>query len=265
MPAALPAAHAAADAEFLVALGRRVRDARERRGMARKILARAAGMSERYLAQLEAGEGNSSIVLLRRVAAALELPLAQLLSTASSAGHGAARGKRIALIGLRGAGKSTLGAALAKRIRTPFIELDRAVESEAGMNLAEIFALYGPAGYRRIEQRCRERAIRGRDAAAVAVGGGVVSESDTYDMRLAHCYTVWLKAAPEEHMARVVAQGDLRPMAGKAAAMDDLRAILAAREPLYGKADLVIDTTGRRPDESLAALRQSLPAAPAAA
>jgi XRE family aerobic/anaerobic benzoate catabolism transcriptional regulator len=276
------------DTDFLVAVGRRVREMREGRGMARKILARSAGMSERYLAQLEGGEGNSSIVLLRRVASALGIPLAELVSPdevsarervirrflndvpahrleeavqrlARDFGHDeSVRRKRIALIGLRGAGKSTLGATLSRALKLPFVELDLEIEGEAGMSLAEIFNLYGQGGYRRIERRCLEKIIRRHERAVISVGGGIVSEAESYDLLLERCYTVWVKAAPEEHMSRVIAQGDLRPMAGNAEAMEDLRRILAAREPLYRKADLVIDTSGRKPEDSLAELRQSL-------
>jgi XRE family aerobic/anaerobic benzoate catabolism transcriptional regulator len=257
---AAPSPTAAADAEFLAALGARVRATRERRGMARKALAREAGISERYVAHLEAGQGNSSIVLLRRVAAALRISLTDLLAPAHhNGGDDAARRRRIALIGLRGAGKSTLGAALGRELKAPFIELDREIETEAGMNLAEIFNLYGENGYRRIEHRCLEKIIRKSDRAVISAGGGIVSEPETYDLLLQACYTVWVKAAPEEHMARVIAQGDLRPMAGKSEAMADLRRILAAREPLYRRADLVIDTSGRKPQESLTCLQQSLP------
>jgi XRE family aerobic/anaerobic benzoate catabolism transcriptional regulator len=143
-------------------------------------------------------------------------------------------------------------------LKAPFIELDREIEAEAGMNLAEIFNLYGERGYRRMEQRCLEKIIQKGARAVISAGGGIVTEPDTYDLLLQECYTVWVKAAPEEHMARVIAQGDLRPMAGKGEAMDDLRRILAAREPLYRRADLVIDTSGRRAGESLAELRTSL-------
>jgi XRE family aerobic/anaerobic benzoate catabolism transcriptional regulator len=249
------------DAEFLIALGRRVRETRERRGMARKILAGEADMSERYLAQLEAGDGNSSIVLLRRVASALGVPLAELLSPVEVGRDHASRRKRVALIGLRGAGKSTLGAALARKLKTPFIELDREIEMDAGMNLAEIFNLYGQGGYRRVEHRCLEKVLRKHERAVISVGGGIVSEAETYNLLLRKCYAVWVKAAPEEHMSRVIAQGDLRPMAGNTEAMEDLRRILAAREPLYRKADLVIDTSGQDPQDSLVKLQQSLSAA----
>jgi XRE family aerobic/anaerobic benzoate catabolism transcriptional regulator len=170
----------------------------------------------------------------------------------------AVRRRRITLIGLRGAGKSTLGQALAKSLRRPFVELDKEIEREAGISLSEIFLLYGQAGYRRIERRCLERIIHSQDEIILSVGGGIVSEPETYNLLLLNCYTVWVKAQPEEHMARVVAQGDVRPMAGHAEAMDDLRNILSAREPLYSKADVTLDTSARSVEESLEALQRSV-------
>jgi XRE family aerobic/anaerobic benzoate catabolism transcriptional regulator len=286
--AALPSADAvrATDdaADFLAQLGRRVRETRERRGQSRRALSHDAQVSERYLAQLEAGDGNVSIVLLRRVAAALGASLPELLGDeapeqrlvrrflAELPPHrleealfrmmrdygrdDASRRTKIALVGLRGAGKTTLGAALARELHWPFVELDREIEREAAVSLAELFALYGQAGYRRIERRCLERVLDSHDRFVVAVGGGIVSEPDTYRLLLDRCYTVWVKAAPEEHMGRVVAQGDFRPMEGHAEAMEDLKRILAAREPLYGKADAVVDTTGADAAHSLAELKE---------
>jgi XRE family aerobic/anaerobic benzoate catabolism transcriptional regulator len=276
------------DPEFLSSLGRRVRDAREQRGMARKALARDAQVSERYLAQLEAGEGNASVVLLRRVAAALGLRIVDLLDavadvpeqrllrrflgglaperlqevlqrlTAEFGQDIRLRRKRITLLGLRGAGKSTLGQALAKAMRRPMVELDKEIEREAGISLSEVFLLYGQAGYRRIERRCLERIINSQDEIVLTVGGGIVSEPETYNLLLMNCFTVWVKAQPEEHMSRVVAQGDTRPMAGNAEAMDDLRNILTSREPLYAKADVTLDTSGHTVDSSLAELQQAV-------
>jgi XRE family aerobic/anaerobic benzoate catabolism transcriptional regulator len=246
------------DPEFLARLGRRVREAREQRGLARKVLSRAARISERYLASLEAGEGNASIILLRRVSGALGLRLSELLELEGALPE--PRLKRIALVGLRGAGKTTLGSALAKYLRRPFVELDRDIEKEAGLSLTEIFALYGPSGYRRMERRCLERILESPQDIVLAVGGGIVSEPDTYHLLLAHCYSIWIKAAPEEHMARVVAQGDLRPMAGRAEALEDLKRILAARDGAYGQADAVLDTTDSSVDASLFALRQIIAA-----
>lgn len=278
-----------ADADFLVALGRRVRELRERRGMARKLLAREANVSERYLGHLEAGDGNISIMLLRRVAAALNVTLGEILLPEQDDsvekrlirrfleripahrledvifrlmrefGHEeASRRKRIALIGMRGAGKSTLGGLLAKELRVPFIEINREVERETGLPLNEMFALYGQAGYRRIERRCLERLIKDNERSVISVGGGIVAEEEAFKLLLGNCYTVWLKAAPEEHMARVLAQGDLRPMAGNEEAMEDLKRILAAREALYSKADAVVDTSGEAPEASLAKLRDTV-------
>lgn len=282
----LPVADATEDTEFVARIGRRVREARERRGMTRKALSRAASVSERYLAQLEGGESNASVVLLRNVARALGISLVELLETGEESverrliqrfldrlpGHRleevvfrlmrdfgqeeAARKKRVALVGLRGAGKSTLGRALAKELRIPFVELNREIEAEAGMSVGEVIMLYGQEGYRRIERRALERMIAAHPHAVFSVGGGIVSEPETYNALLLNCYTVWIKATPEEHMARVVSQGDFRPMEGSAEAMEDMRRILAAREPLYRKADAVVDTAARTPEESLAKLRQ---------
>jgi XRE family transcriptional regulator, aerobic/anaerobic benzoate catabolism transcriptional regulator len=276
------------DPGFLANLGRRVREAREQRGMARKVLSRTAAVSERYLAQLEAGEGNASIVLLRRVAVALGVRLTDLVDCAEPAAEqrlirrfldslpperleevlrrltqefgqdDAVRRKRITLVGLRGAGKTTLGAALAKALRRPLVELDKQIEREAGISLSEVFLLYGQAGYRRIERRCLERMIDSQQDIVLTVGGGIVSEPETYQLLLLNCFTVWVKAAPEEHMARVVAQGDMRPMAGHAEAMEDLRNILTAREPLYSKADAVVDTSGCSVEKSFAALQKAI-------
>lgn len=272
--------------EFLAALGQRVRQVREQRGMARKALSRAAQVSERFLAALECGEGNASVILLRRVAAALAVPLSDLIDAGDASAERRAlhrlidslppdrlgeamqritqafgqdesvRRKRITLIGLRGAGKSTLGAALARVLGRPLIELDREIEREAGIALTEVFLLYGQAGYRRIERRCLERVIQGQEDIVLTVGGGIVSEPETYDLLLLNCFTVWVKTSPEEHMSRVLAQGDTRPMAGHAEAMQDLKSILASREADYGRADSVIDTSGHSVDESLASLRK---------
>jgi len=280
--------HAGGDADFLAAMGRRVREARERRGMARKALSRDAGVSERYLAQLEAGEGNASVLLLRNVARALGLPLTELIDAPENPveqrlirrflerlpehrledvvfrlmrdfGHEeSARKKRIALVGLRGAGKTTLGAALAAELAVPFVELDREIEREAGISLSEVFLLYGQAGYRRIERRCLERVIEAHPEMVMSVGGGIVSEPETYNLLLQSFFTVWVKTSPGEHMARVVAQGDLRPMQGNAEAMSDLNRILDAREPLYRKADTTLDTSGETPEQSLSRLRQAV-------
>lgn len=288
MTASIPAVdprHANDDSStFLSALGKRVREGRERRGLSRKALSLEARVSERYLAQLEAGEGNVSIVLLRRVAAALGTTLPDLVGDGAPEHRlirrfleelpphrledallrlmrefgrdDASRRTRIALVGLRGAGKTTLGAALARELQRPFVELDREIEREAAVSLSELFMLYGQAGYRRIERRCLERVLDAHDRVVLAVGGGIVSEPETYHLLLDRCFTVWVKAEPEEHMGRVVAQGDFRPMEGSAEAMDDLRRILAAREPLYRKADAVVDTSGADPAHSLRELKE---------
>ena len=276
------------DAAFLVALGRHVRDARERCGMARKALSQNAGVSERYLAQLESGEGNASVLLLRSVARALGMSVTELIDARGNSverrairhflerlpGHRledvvfrltrefgdeeAARRKRIALIGLRGAGKTTLGAALAKDLGCAFVELDREIEREAGIDLSEVFLLYGQVGYRRIERRCLARLLESHPAMVMTVGGGIVSEPETFNLLLQGCLTVWVKATPDEHMARVVAQGDLRPMRGRAEAMWDLKKILESREPMYRKADATLDTSGERPEQSLRKLRAAV-------
>ena len=172
----------------------------------------------------------------------------------------ATRRRRIALVGLRGAGKSTLGGALAAELGTAFVELDREIEREAGFSLSEIFLLYGQAGYRRIERRCLDRLLAGPSEMVMTVGGGIVSEPETYNLLLQHCFTVWVKASPDEHMARVVAQGDLRPMQGHTEAMTDLKRILDAREPLYRKADITLDTAGEGPQQSLGKLRRAIAA-----
>ena len=275
--------------EFLLSLGKRVRELRNRRGMTRKMMAHEADVSERHLAQLEAGEGNISIVLLRRVAASVSASLAELFSRDAEEPvemrlirrflerlpahrledvvfrlmrdfgyEEKARRMRIALIGLRGAGKSTLGSRLSAEMNIPLVELDREIEKDTGMPLAEIISLYGQSGYRGIERRTLERVLRENKHAILSVGGGVVSEKETYDYLLSNCYTVWVKAQPDEHMSRVIAQGDFRAMAGNDQAMEDLRRILEAREPLYRKADMCVDTSGDSVEESFAKLKAAL-------
>jgi XRE family transcriptional regulator, aerobic/anaerobic benzoate catabolism transcriptional regulator len=277
------------DTMFLQTLGERVRKERGQKNMTRKTLAENSDVSERYVAQLESGLGNISILLLRQIATALNLNVIdllqpadeksrellltqQLLASLSEAKLALLRKKimreinqsedkprdRIALIGLRGAGKSTLGVMLAKELQVPFIELDKEIERAAGVDLNEIFLLYGPSGYRRMERQCLEKIIEKNDRAVISVGGGMVTEADTYNILLVNCYTVWLKAAPEEHMARVVAQGDTRPMRDHAEAMQDLKKILSSREPLYSRADLAINTSDNTPKQSLQKLRIAL-------
>lgn len=257
--------------------------------MTRKQVAKEAEVSERHLAQLEIGEGNVSIVLLRRITAALNVSLAELFAPEAEeqaekrviqrflerlpatrledvamrlmrefGKDEMLRRTRIALIGLRGAGKSTLGAKLAAEMKTPYIELDKEIEKDAGMPLVEFFSLYGNAAYRRIEKRTLERVLQERKRGIISVGGGMVSEKETYDHLLANCFTVWIKAQPEEHMARVVAQGDFRAMADNDEAMDDLRRILIARDPEYRKADMVLDTSGETVEQSFAKLKAAL-------
>jgi XRE family transcriptional regulator, aerobic/anaerobic benzoate catabolism transcriptional regulator len=275
---------------FLRMLGERVRNIRAREDMTRKQLAKASGVSERYLAQLESGKGNVSILLLRRISAALKLSLDALVADgpersadwvsaveilrhlspgqlqqahqtlmekfASQETNG--RLSRVALIGLRGAGKSTLGGVLAERLDVPFLELDRVIEQENGLTLGAIFDLYGQAGFHRLERQCLEHVLERYPRFVLATGGGLVAERSTYDALLAQCYTVWLRATPEEHMNRVIAQGDKRPMAANPQAMADLRRILAGREPLYARADLTLETTGKTVQEVLQELLQAV-------
>ena len=269
---------------------------RLRRGLTRKALAQAAEVSERHLANVEMGVGNASVQFLRQLAQALDCTLAELVGDETTTSpewlmirellHGrsepelvqartalgalfgapasqAARRQRIALIGLRGAGKSTLGRMLAESWELPFVELNRSVEAIAGCSLAEIHSLYGPAAYRRYEKRAMEDTIRRHPRALIATPGGIVSDPATFSLLLAHCYTVWVRATPEEHMSRVLAQGDTRPMAGHAGnteAMNDLRRILDSRAAFYAKADEVFETSGLTPAEAFAALRAQLQA-----
>jgi XRE family aerobic/anaerobic benzoate catabolism transcriptional regulator len=276
------------EAAFLGNVGRRVRELREDRDLTRRALALQADVSERYLGQLETGEGNISIMLLRRVSSALGVQISELLETEPDplewrsvrrflrqiprhripdllkrlereiGSAREARGDRIALIGLRGAGKSTLGEKLAGEIGAPFIEMDREIEKDSGLPMEELFSLYGQAGYRRFEARSLARIIQECPRAVISVGGGVVSEAGTYDFLLANCFTVWLRASPAEHMQRVIAQGDMRPMAESQEAMEDLKRILAGREALYRKADRTVDTTGQSVDESFTRLRAAI-------
>jgi XRE family aerobic/anaerobic benzoate catabolism transcriptional regulator len=264
--------------DFLAALGRQVRHVRALRGMSRKVLARVSGISERYIAQLESGQGNVSIKLLRRVAAAMGVRVEDLIvdeaapqdwpifrdllrtaapaqvaearailagaASAPAAGRAAPSADRVALVGLRGAGKSTLGRLAAERLGWSFVELNREVERANGLSVGEILALYGQEGLRRREQAMLRELIDRPGPMIVATGGGIVAEPLTFHLLLANFVTVWLKAAPEEHMARVRQQGDLRPMADDRAAMAELRAILESREPLYARAWVTVDTTG---------------------
>jgi XRE family transcriptional regulator, aerobic/anaerobic benzoate catabolism transcriptional regulator len=276
---------------LLVALGDRVRNLRAQRGLTRKAVATAADVSERHLANLEYGTGNASILVLQQVATALHCSLAELLGDfttrspewllirellehrsepelrrarlalnelLSGAGKDTARHRRIALVGLRGAGKSTLGPLLARHMDVPFIELSREIETLAGCSVREIHDLYGTTAYRRYERRALEEAVQIHSEVVIATPGGIVSDPATFNELLAHCTTVWLRAAPEEHMGRVLAQGDMRPMAASKEAMDDLKRILDGRAAFYSKADITIDTSGQTPDQSLRALQSSV-------
>jgi XRE family transcriptional regulator, aerobic/anaerobic benzoate catabolism transcriptional regulator len=270
---------------FLEQLGQRVRTMRALRGMSRKVLAKVSGISERYIAQLESGKGNVSIVLLRRVSHAMGAHLEDLIpdgepapdwpvirdllrkATPSQiaqakdilAGSGTSAARRhsfagIALIGLRGAGKSTLGKMLAKKIGWSFVELNKEIEAQNGLSVAEIIALYGQEGFRRMEQSALGQLLARKELMVLATGGGIVSEPLTFDLILSSFYTIWLKAEPEEHMARVRRQGDLRPMADDRSAMAELRNILISREPLYSRASAVVDTAGLSVDAASARL-----------
>ena len=244
------------EAAYLARLGERVRAWRGANGMTRKSLAAASGVSERYLAQLEAGQGNISVLLLRKVARAMGVPVESLVRDGPD--HEAAS-RRIALLGLRGAGKSSLGEKLAAALGAPFIELDHEVEREAGAKLGEVFSMYGQEAYRRFERRALKRVLRTHEAAVIAVGGSLVTDPDSYRLLLDNCQTVWLKARPEEHMNRVMAQGDLRPfegkMRGRSAAMDEIRKLLTDRDRLYSRAGVTIETSGKTLKSSLEELR----------
>jgi XRE family transcriptional regulator, aerobic/anaerobic benzoate catabolism transcriptional regulator len=237
-----PLSSAQQESAYLAQLGQRVRAWRNGHGMTRKALAAASGVSERYLAQLEAGQGNISVLLLRKVAQAMHVAVENLVREGPD--QDPAR-RRIALLGLRGAGKSTLGARLAAALGMPFVELDREVEREAGSKLGEVFAMYGQEAFRRFERRALERVLRTHEAAVIAAGGSLVTDPDTYRLLLDNCHTVWLKAKPEEHMNRVIAQGDMRPFKGRSAALEEIRQTLADRDRLYSRADLTIETSGR--------------------
>jgi XRE family aerobic/anaerobic benzoate catabolism transcriptional regulator len=274
---------------LLTALGERVRELRARRGLTRRAVALAADISERHLANLEYGTGNASILVLQQVAQALQCPLAELIGDVTTGspewllirellehrsepelrrarlkltelfGTGGTRGereRRIALIGLRGAGKSTLGAMLAEDLGYPFVELSREIEKFAGCSIREIHDLYGTNAYRRYERRALEETVQIYPEVVIATPGGLVSDPATFNQLLEHCFTVWLRAEPEEHMQRVTAQGDTRPMAASREAMDDLKRILAGRAAFYAKADLTFDTSGLALDPCFAQLRE---------
>jgi XRE family aerobic/anaerobic benzoate catabolism transcriptional regulator len=277
---------------FLAALGERAKVLRVRRGLTRKALARLTGVSERHLANLEYGVGNASILVLLQVAQALQCSLAELVGDVTTqspewlmlremlrdrdeatlrrvrlvtidligAGptHNAeapTRSSRIALIGLRGAGKSTLGRMLAEDLDFPFVELSREIERLAGCSIGEVLGLYGQNAYRRYEHRALEDAIEAHPEAVIATAGGLVSDLGSFNLLLRRCTTVWLRANPEDHMSRVIAQGDLRPMAASREAMDDLKSILVSRAAFYSKADMRVDTSAQALAETFRLLR----------
>ena len=271
---------------FTAAIGQQVRLARAKRGMTRRQLAQESGASERYLAQIEAGHGNPSVTMLKSIAQALDVPIATLIPRA---GGGAAalshildllgrlpaaefpaiaelierrvaadlatdRARRIALVGLRGAGKSTLGQMLATHLRCPFIELNRIVEQDYGAGVHDLIEMSGLATFRRYERACLERVIAEHETAVIATAGGIVSNPETYALLLRRTHAIWIKARPEEHMSRVMAQGDFRPMAHNREAMADLRAILEARRADYARAAAELDTSGQTVEESFGKL-----------
>ncbi len=274
---------------FLVALGQRMAALRSRRGMTRKAVAQAADVSERHLANMEYGVGNASVLVLLQVSQALQCSISELIGdiTTSSPewlmirellsqqdeaslqrvrnalsqllGAGASHSTastRIALVGLRGAGKSTLGAMLAQDLGYPFVELSREIEKLAGGSVAEIQALYGVNAYRRYERRALEEVVKAYSEVVIATPGGLVSEAATFTQLLSQCTTVWLQAAPQDHLKRVAAQGDMRPMAASKEAMEDLKSILAGRAAFYSKAQLRVDTSAQDLKTTFAALRQ---------
>jgi XRE family aerobic/anaerobic benzoate catabolism transcriptional regulator len=276
----------ASEAAFLAAIGSEVRRNRAKRGMTRRQLAQASQTSERYLAQIESGVGNPSVSVLRAIAQALDLPCAALLPEAGArtaalgaildllaqvpegelpalakdietrlARPGSAdRARRIALVGLRGAGKSTLGRMLAQHLGWPFIELDRLVEEDYGASIPDLIEMAGTATFRRHERSALDRIITAHESAIITTAGGIVANPETYALLLRRTHTIWIKARPEDHMSRVMAQGDFRPMAQNRAAMADLVAILEARRADYSRAEADIDTSGEAIEQSFAKL-----------
>ena len=275
------------DAVFVTSIGRLVRLSRAKRGMTRRQLAQESGASERYLAQIESGQGNPSVLILKSIAQALDVPIIELLPRANgrpaamthvldvlartpvaelpalaelieshAARHVAAdRARRIALVGLRGAGKSTLGRRLADELACPFIELDRLVEQDYGARIPDLIEIAGLATFRRYERACLERVIDEHDTAVIATAGGIVSDAETYALLLRRSHTVWVRASPDEHMKRVMEQGDFRPMAQNREAMADLVAILEARRPDYARAQAELDTSGDTIERSFGKLQ----------
>jgi XRE family transcriptional regulator, aerobic/anaerobic benzoate catabolism transcriptional regulator len=267
----------------VAAVGRLVRMSRAKRGMTRRALAQACGASERYLAQIEGGAGNPSAIILNAIAHALDVPITDLLPRANGGpaamsrildvlgrvpasdlpgiaeliearageAHAGGRGRRVALIGLRGAGKSTLGQRLADELGFPFVELDRLIEQDYGARITDLIEMAGLATFRRYERACLDRVIDHDEAAVIAAAGGIVSNAQTFSLLLRRCHTVWIKARPEEHMSRVMQQGDFRPMARSREAMADLAAILDARASDYARAQAKLDTSGDTVERSL--------------
>jgi len=276
---------------LLVAIGEQVRNLRALKGMPRRSLAKAADVSERHLANLEKGVGNVSVLILKQVAIALSCSIAELLGDETTATpewlmirellHDrneadlrrarlalaeqfstvdaiASKGDRIALIGLRGAGKSTLGQRLADTLGRPFVELGAEVTRIAGLTPAGIQDLYGPAAYRRYEAQALKETLANIPRFVLATPGGIVSDAGSFGLLLSRCVTIWLQATPQEHMERVLSQGDLRPMAGNREAMEDLKAILRTRTPFYAKADIDFVTSGKSVEETTAGILQAL-------
>ncbi|MEM7239006.1 MAG: helix-turn-helix transcriptional regulator, partial [Pseudomonadota bacterium] len=266
--------HLSQDA-FMAQMGQRVRARRREQRMSRRALSEASGVSERYLAQLEAGSGNISIVLLRRVAHALGQSVTELVDEDTAAIDFSRlfrranpeqrrqvinvldpetprrlRGQRIALIGMRGAGKSTLGKHCSQAVGLPFRELNDEIQALAGMPLGEIFALYGAEGYRQMEAEALSRVAEQHSQILLGTGGGIVTQNETFAFLLAHYHTIWIKTSPDEHMARVLAQGDRRPIESSPHAMTAMRSILARRTTKYMQADGMVDTAGKSIDES---------------
>jgi XRE family aerobic/anaerobic benzoate catabolism transcriptional regulator len=283
-----PEAAAPVRSPLLSEIGAIVRKARAKRGMTRKTLASLSQTSERYLAQIESGEGNPTVLVLEAVAQGLGstlfdlLPLgegngararlakrlrrlsdaqvqavARFLDTGEADKGAGARGRRIALVGLRGAGKTTLGSALAQRLNCPFVELDKLIERDHGAGVAMLFEVYGQATFRRYEREALEKVVASHEAAVIATAGGIVADEDTYGLLRATTYVVWLKASPAEHMSRVMEQGDFRPMGRNREAMADLIAILEARDPEYGRAHAALDTSGRTAEECVEELART--------
>jgi XRE family aerobic/anaerobic benzoate catabolism transcriptional regulator len=250
-----PPSAAQQESAYLARLGERVRSWRSQSGTTRKTLAAASGVSERYLAQLESGQGNISVLLLRKVAHAMGVAIDSLVREEETLVEAPGR---IALLGLRGAGKSTLGRKLAENLGMPFVELDREVEKEAGAKLGEVFAMYGQDAFRRFERRALEQVLAQHERAVIATGGSLVTDPATYQLLRERCRCIWLKASPEEHMARVIAQGDMRPFKGRSAARAEIEKLLQDREKLYARADATVVTSGKSVKHSFELLKKAL-------